>query len=169
MSLSMRPEFVASATRAAVIVRSHFSSGHVGPSVLVHCASSDIPPSDSDSGRTSLRQVLHTHWGNRGEAVLKPLGGRLWASWGPLGNLLGILGGILGPPGCFFGRKARLPILGPSGCRLEALLGCLGRPLGRFDGILGRLGAVLGASWAVLRLSWGPQWPFWSVGSSNRR
>ena len=128
MSLSMRPEFVASATRAAVIVRSHFSSGHVGPSVLAHCASSDIPPSDSDSGRTSLRQVLHTHWGNRGEAVLKPLGGRLWASWGPLGSLLGLLGGLLGPPGGLFGRKARI--------------------FGSWSPSWAPFGAVLGLSWA---------------------
>ena len=117
------------------------------------------------SGNTSLPDVDSwayaappTPWGSPGRslggllaALLRPLGGRFWASWGlfgaswgllgPLGGLLGAFGGLLGASCGFLGASRgpagslggpltaevskchlEFPLLGPS-------LGCLGRLL----------------------------------------
>ena len=54
-----------------------------------------------------IMKPLGDSWGPFG-GFLGPLLGLLWTSWRPaggLGGLLGLLGGLLGPPGRFFRRK----------------------------------------------------------------
>ena len=65
----------------------------------------------------------------------------IWASWSPLGRLLGALFGPLG--------------------------GLLGR-LGAILGVLERSWAVLEASWTLLGASWGPLGPFWGPLASGK-
>ena len=128
--------------------------------------------------REGIGGILDVRWdisrerplGGLLEAVLRPLGGCLGASWGPLWASRRPLGASWGPLRaqgsncrCFF------PLLDLSWGCLGAILGCLGRLLGRFEALLGRLGTLLGASRDVLGRSWGPLEPSWSVGSSKRR
>ena len=93
------------------------------------------------------------------------------ASWGPLGNLSGSLGGVFWASGALLGAcwrsrgqsfgegfdmSVRIP---PFGALLGASGGILGGLLGSLGALLGRLGAVLGASWADLGRSWRPHGP----------
>ena len=63
-----------------------------------------------------------------------PLGGCSGAFRAPLGVLLGLLGGLLGPPGASSGTRIELSVFIP--------------PLGP---LLGLSGGYLGLSWAPLR------------------
>ena len=108
-------------------------------------------------------------WGPPGGSF-GPLGGPLGASWGPWG----LPGGLLGPPGASWGPWGLLGgLLGPPGAlswsRLGGLFGRLGGLLGCLGALLGCLGAVLGASWAILGQSCGPLGRSWSVGKPKSR
>ena len=82
------------------------------------------------------------------EAVLRPLGRVFWSSWGLLGALLGLPGGLLRRKAGFFSVW----------CRAGAPLGLV---LGASWVVLGGSWAVLGPSWAVLGPSWRPLGPSW--------
>ena len=139
-----------------------------------------------------LRHIRHRAWvggmrlrgrslGSRGippegflETVLRRLGSRFGASFGPLGAswvFLEPLGCLLGHPGGLLGRKARIF------CSCSSFWASLGALLGPSWAVLRAPWAVLGPSWAVLGRSWGPLGLFWGglgallgrLGVSERR
>ena len=71
-----------------------------------------------------------------------------WASWGPPGAPLGLLGAESS------NFRFVVPVWSLSWAPLGALLGCLEAFLGRLEALLSRLGALLffgGASWGDVR------------------